>query len=278
LKMQRDALKFVAGGNLLKPVRESIPSGPGPLRFLDIAGGSGIWGVEVATEYPDSQVTVMDIRSQSQNVVFSVNCMFIQWDMSEVPLPFDPGYFDCVQIRMCPPIRERNALLVDVNRILKPGGYLQLIELFSMLPTVEDISVPAAFRKYDMAIASSIEKPEPYDENTWCLDPYIPGQLENSANPQTEKKLWEDVEHGWLAVPISGYSSDEKERQIGQAMAEERPTAMEGFRSAFLSKGVMDQEEFAEMLKEFREFLEADPPPKGTWRYTTHVARKANSA
>jgi hypothetical protein len=67
---------------------------------------------------------------------------------------------------------------------------------------------PAVFRKLDEATAATFPN-RPYDEKTWTLDPYVPGQLENALNPGTRRPLWENVQHGRLPLPISAWLAGE---------------------------------------------------------------------
>jgi len=271
LKMQHDAIKFFAGGNLLKPVRDSLPSGA--LKFLDVAGGSGIWAAEVAREYPNSQVIIMDIRNQSQNVDFPSNCSFIHGDMTKIPFPFGSNEFDCVQLRICPTIRERDLFFGEVNRILKPGGYIQLVDIYNLVPDMGDTAPPPAILlKMDLAMANLVTND--IEEGKWVLDPYVPGQFENGVHSETGTKLWEDVQHGYLPIPISAWPSDKKQLEIGRMMAGEKVMLLEGFRNQLVRRGIMNQEEFENTRKELHQTLHAEPPPKVSIRYSTHLARK----
>jgi hypothetical protein len=69
-------------------------------------------------------------------------------------------------------------------------------------------SPPTVFRKLDETTASLFPKGRTYDE-TWTLDPYVPGQLEKVVNPDTGRPLWENVQHGRLLLPISAWLSGE---------------------------------------------------------------------
>jgi hypothetical protein len=70
-------------------------------------------------------------------------------------------------------------------------------------------SPPTVFRKLDKAGAALFPKGRTYDEKTWTLDPYIPGQLENAVSPDTGRPLWENVQHGRLQLPMSAWPSGE---------------------------------------------------------------------
>jgi hypothetical protein len=58
-------------------------------------------------------------------------------------------------------------------------------------------------------------------------------------------------------------------------MTQEVQILLEGFYSSFVENGILSEEEYVEMQNEFRQILCTEPLPRGTWRYTTHLARKA---
>jgi len=272
LQIQHNALRYYVGGNLLKTVREALP--PGPLKFADIAGGSGIWGSEVATENPGSQVFVVDIRHQSQHVNFPSNCKFVRADMTKLPLPFESNQFDCIQIRICPTVRDREALYVDIHRILKPGGFLQIIEIPSFSPIVME-ATPLCYEKMHRSLAAVLGVKASRDGRAWSSDPNYPGILEGVVHPETGKILWDHVEFSYFTVPMSAWPADAKEKEIGQSMIEEKSLLWKGFKSSFINEGIMNEEEFNQLAKELKDFASSQPPPKGVWEYTSHLARKA---
>jgi len=275
LNLQHYCLKSISGGNLLKRVRDSLPSGE--LKFLDIAGGSGIWAAEVAAEYPNSQVIVLDIRDQrSPDVDFPANCTFMQGDITKPPLSFKSNEFDCVQIRICPTVRERSLLYAEINRILKPGGYLQLVDIATMIPDTEGSHPPTVFTSIEKATAELLVGK--YDAETWSLDPYIDGQLEYATHSETGRKAWESLQHDRIRAPASPWPSDEKQREIGRMMAENVFTFLRGIHRRLIDTGFMSQEGYDNMLNELRQTVYANPPPKITWPYNFRLARKASQA
>jgi len=197
--------------------------------------------------------------------------------MTKIPLPFGSNEFDCVQLRICPTIRERNLFFDEVNRILKPGGYIQLVDIYNMVPEMGDgAPPPTVLLKMDMAMAKLATSD--VEEGKWVLDPYIPGQFESAVHSETREKLWEDVHHGCLPIPISAWPSDEKEREIGRMMAGAKVMLLEGFHHELVRRGIMNQEEFESTKKELHRTLHAEPAPKVSIRYSTHLARKVLQA
>jgi hypothetical protein len=58
-------------------------------------------------------------------------------------------------------------------------------------------------------------------------------------------------------------------------MIEEVALLWRGFKSQITKEGILDEEEFDAVAKEFEGFLKSKPPPVGVWRYTKHLARKS---
>lgn len=207
-------------------------------------------------------------------VRFPSNCKFVKADMTKLPLPFESNEFDCVQIRINPPVRDREALYADIHRILKPGGFLQLIDISNMIPAMSE-DPPIIFKKIDRLIATLLGAKETYNEKYWTIDPNYPGILEGAVHRETEKILWDYVEFGYLPLPISAWpGANTKEREIGQDMAEAMCLLWEGFKPFLLNSEILNEDEFKEIAKDFKETLTSHSPPKGVWKYTTRLARK----
>ncbi|KAI8889060.1 S-adenosyl-L-methionine-dependent methyltransferase [Backusella circina FSU 941] len=128
-------LKSVFGGNFISPVREvllnnkSIHSNGRP-RVLDIGCGSGTWILEMATEFPNSDFYGID---QCPLFPVSIKPSNSYFQLHDIPnaLPFEDGSFDFVFMRMVVLHLHPDkvvSLLKEVSRILKPGGYFEVVD------------------------------------------------------------------------------------------------------------------------------------------------------
>jgi ubiquinone/menaquinone biosynthesis C-methylase UbiE len=132
--MHQDALITQSMGGVF-PERSSLV---GVRDLLDIACGPGGWALEVARQYPEIEVTAIDIsqtmityaRAQAR-VRKLTNIQF--WVMDALkPLDFLPASFDLVNARlifgfMTPATWP--ALLAECRRVLRPGGIVRLTEI-----------------------------------------------------------------------------------------------------------------------------------------------------
>src|ERR1051326_6712385 len=115
-----------------------LPPLPPNTQVLDLACGPGGWALEVAYEYPEIEVSGIDIsrimidyayaraRSQSLN-----NVSFGIMDIRD-PLDFADGSFDMINARFLYVVLKREAwktLMAECRRLLRPGGILQLCEV-----------------------------------------------------------------------------------------------------------------------------------------------------
>lgn len=67
-------------------------------KVLDMGCGPGAWSMEIASEYPKSQVVGVDISPMFPNDIKPSNCTFHQLDLHQ-GLPFEDGTFDYVFMR-----------------------------------------------------------------------------------------------------------------------------------------------------------------------------------
>jgi len=122
-------IKESLGGNLLSQDILSSKLQDGAT-VLDIGCGPGTWLLDLATEYPTSNFHGLDNSNVFPNMIKPPNVSFKLGDALD-ELPYLSNTFDLVQIRlMVAAFRsdEWDIVYRNVMRVLKPGGYIQVVE------------------------------------------------------------------------------------------------------------------------------------------------------
>ncbi|KAL9552153.1 hypothetical protein MBANPS3_003909 [Mucor bainieri] len=127
---QHFALKTLFGGNISNIILKNIDMEKGDAVVLDLGCGPGTWLMDVATEYPSSQFIGVDMCDVFPNNIRPPNVSFQVGNALE-RLPFSDNTFDFVNIRLfiiALKGEEWPVVIQEAYRILKPGGYLQIVE------------------------------------------------------------------------------------------------------------------------------------------------------
>jgi SAM-dependent methyltransferase len=124
-------------------------------RIIDVATGTGIWPLDVASEYADCEVDGCDISlEQCSPKEFMPRIRKLEiWDLFEEPPEEMRGRYDVVHVRLVVFVVRNNnprPLIANMMKLLKPGGWLQWDELDlsgSHLERVsgKDMEAPTAF-------------------------------------------------------------------------------------------------------------------------------------
>ncbi|PWN39491.1 S-adenosyl-L-methionine-dependent methyltransferase [Ceraceosorus guamensis] len=127
LDLQHGILTSTFGGLAIAPeIREALQMPA--CKVLDVGCGSGTWIKSVSLSHPHSECHACDVASVDSFEGFRVS--FRQADVSH-RLPYDDASFDVVQMRfliLALRIEQWPAALREIKRVLKPGGYAQLLE------------------------------------------------------------------------------------------------------------------------------------------------------
>ncbi|KAI8638062.1 S-adenosyl-L-methionine-dependent methyltransferase [Parasitella parasitica] len=127
---QHFALKTLFGGNISNTILRGIDMENSNTVVLDLGCGPGTWLMDVATEYPSSQFIGVDMCDVFPNNIRPPNVSFQKGNALE-RLPFSDGTFDFVNIRLfiiALKGEEWPIVIQEAYRILKPGGYIQVVE------------------------------------------------------------------------------------------------------------------------------------------------------
>ena len=121
LDIQHYALRELLEGNHLAPVEM-------PAAVLDVGAGTGQWAFEVCGSFPDAMVVGLDLVPSKPEP--PANYRFVRSDVLQ-GLPFADGRFDFVHQRFLTagiPLRSWSALLEELVRVTRPGGWIELCE------------------------------------------------------------------------------------------------------------------------------------------------------
>lgn len=98
------------------------------LKVLDLGSGSGRWALAFADEYPNSQITGVDLSPREDSWT-APNCTFLVDDVETDNLAYTDDLYDFIHIRkMDGGIKNWPALFREAYRALCPGGWLENVE------------------------------------------------------------------------------------------------------------------------------------------------------
>lgn len=110
------------------PVRATLERGNAVV--LDMGCGPGTWAMEMATVFPRSTFVGIDQRAQYPRDIKPKNCHFRQYDLTQ-PLPLPDNCIDYIfqrDLNWSLPAHQWALLMAEYLRVLKPGGWIELVE------------------------------------------------------------------------------------------------------------------------------------------------------
>jgi ubiquinone/menaquinone biosynthesis C-methylase UbiE len=125
LDFQHYIYRNVLRGNFLVPLHESAA-------ILDVAAGTGIWGKEMAQQFPQARVVGLDLENIKKSGQVPPNYEFVRGNLLE-RLPFRDNAFDLVHQRLvlasAVPFERWMDVFKEFLRVTRPGGWLELAEV-----------------------------------------------------------------------------------------------------------------------------------------------------
>ncbi|KAH8889694.1 S-adenosyl-L-methionine-dependent methyltransferase, partial [Thozetella sp. PMI_491] len=201
LQLMHGVFSVAFRGRLVFPPIQS------PTRILDCGYGSASWAVDVAEQYPDCEVTAVDIYPYLPDEL-PAN-LDLQVDDLNRPTSFPREHFDLVHSRMMSGAIHANRwqnYIRDVFRILRPGGWCQLVEPYFNFQSdsgrLDDLG--QHLTRWSQVYR---ETQEPYKNPRAGVDL---GSWARAAG-------FVDVESRMLTLPLSGWSEDPRDREVGNA-------------------------------------------------------------
>jgi SAM-dependent methyltransferase len=141
LDVRHHALREHLGANYLAPI-----AAPGLV--LDAGCGSGQWGFDLCAELPGTRVIGLDLVPG--RAVRPDGCAYVRGDILQ-GLPFRGGRFDFVHQRFLVadvPLVSWPAVVADLVRTLRPGGWIELVEPRMVL----EPAGPATARLFELTL------------------------------------------------------------------------------------------------------------------------------
>ncbi|RUS16232.1 S-adenosyl-L-methionine-dependent methyltransferase [Endogone sp. FLAS-F59071] len=126
LECDRLTIQHYSLRNYSAPIKEQLEKG---ISVLDSGCGTGIWCLEMGTDYPNSTFVGTDIAASFPIDIHPSNVSFFNADTT-VELPFPDETFDYVFQRMLTlafSVDAWESAIKELIRVTKPGGFVELV-------------------------------------------------------------------------------------------------------------------------------------------------------
>ncbi|RDK38846.1 hypothetical protein M752DRAFT_286045 [Aspergillus phoenicis ATCC 13157] len=207
MDMQHHMLKLVNRGRLL------FASPQSPKRILDVGTGSGIWPIELASEFPAAEIIGTDLSPVQPNEV-PENVHFLVDDVTEDEWLWGPNHFDVIHAgHLSGSLPSYKDLLRKVFKHLKPGGSVQCDE-FDPKPKCDDGTMPEEdpdkFSEYALQDLMDL-----HHRAGQASDPPRQFRVAHRLARWMREVGFEDVQERVQKVPVNPWSTDSHLRTIG---------------------------------------------------------------
>ncbi|CAG7564123.1 unnamed protein product [Fusarium equiseti] len=178
-----------------------------PKRVLDCGCGTGDWAMEVATQYPDSEVLGIDV-SPHMIPENPPDNMELQVDDLNGRFTFESNHFDLVHSQMVAGGIHANrwrSYVRDIFRVLKPGGWCQMVEIYFNAQSDNGTLTP------DHALSQwskqYLDSQSPYKDPRAPLQ--LAGWMRSAGFTEVESRL--------MTLPMCGWSNVPRDYEIGRS-------------------------------------------------------------
>ncbi|KAJ5484044.1 hypothetical protein N7539_005840 [Penicillium diatomitis] len=202
-------------------------------RILDCGHGAASWAIEVAEQYPDSEVIGVDIAPHMSPDSMPEN-LWLQIDDLNRPFTFPANHFDLVHSRLLASgidrsrwpsyIRdivryERMSIIVPgaqinlprltfLSRVLRPGGWVQTVEMyFNVQSDNGSLTDRHALRRWSTQYMRSLE-----DRKDLRIGARLNDLFSQAGLLEVETKM--------IPLPLTDWSSDPRMRELGRHTGE----------------------------------------------------------
>ncbi|PKS09629.1 hypothetical protein jhhlp_004248 [Lomentospora prolificans] len=185
-------------------------------KVVDIGTGTGVWAIDFADEYTETEVIGTDL-SAIQPTWVPPNCKFEIDDCTQ-PWTFEENSLDYVHIRwLFGSIQDWTALFREAYKALKPGGFIEThepsVNFRSDDGTVHEKTAMSQFGKF------FIEGGKKMGRSMTVLE-------DDVQRAALEEAGFADIQEAKLKTPIGKWPKDPKLKEIGifQQLAVEQDT------------------------------------------------------
>ncbi|RUS12979.1 S-adenosyl-L-methionine-dependent methyltransferase [Endogone sp. FLAS-F59071] len=219
-------IKLAFQGNLIAPVEHLLNEGS---RVLDVGCGPGYWALEVAHDFPMTDVYGIDLVATYPAAIRPANTHFYIGNIVE-GLAFPDNFFDFIQMRTfiaALRMHEWPLAIKEIMRLLKPGGWVQLVEPDEKLWRLNAES--NVFYNSLLAIASNAGL-------DLSVAKRIPGMMRSQG--------FERVDNPRTSIPIGPWRG-----QLGQMMADDLTEGFIGATQLFAPALELTTDEYERLVR-----------------------------
>ncbi|KAF5585568.1 zinc finger transcription factor ace1 [Fusarium pseudocircinatum] len=186
-------------------------------RVLDVGTGSGIWAIEFADRYPNTEVVGTDL-SPCQPQWVPPNLRF-EIDDATQPWTWKEDYFSFIHIRyLFGAIKDWNSLFSEAYRCCAPGGWVQSGEADVTFRSDDGTTeLEPVFKTYQKL----------FEDGSQILgNPFFVHDLQQKA---FEEAGFKDIETVDYKFPIGGWPKDPKLAEVGRFVKATLENDLEGY-------------------------------------------------